>query len=97
MKQINPKASKQFILVMIMTVLLAMGRALLLSGVSFPLWFIPLPLLAYLIFTFYILVLLNKYEQFIKTKTFAKYVGYFLGFLYLVNLVYRLNAKKYQP
>lgn len=97
MKQINPKASKQFILVMIMTVLLAMGRALLLSGVSFPLWFIPLPLLAYLIFTFYILVLLDKYEQFIKTKTFAKYVGYFLGFLYLVNLVYRLNAKKYQP
>lgn len=97
MKQINLKASKQFILVMIMTVLLAMGRALLLSGVSFPLWFIPLPLLAYLIFTFYILVLLDKYEQFIKTKTFAKYVGYFLGFLYLVNLVYRLNAKKYQP
>ncbi|MGV3022929.1 LTA synthase family protein [Streptococcus suis] len=97
MKQINPKASKQFILVMIVTVLLAMGRALLLSGVSFPLWFIPLPLLAYLIFTFYILVLLDKYEQFIKTKTFAKYVGYFLGFLYLVNLVYRLNAKKYQP
>ncbi|NQP30664.1 LTA synthase family protein [Streptococcus suis] len=97
MKQINPKASKQFILVMIMTVLLAMGRALLLSGVSFPLWFIPLPLLAYSIFTFYVLVLLDTYEKFVKTKTFAKYVGYFLGFLYLVNLVYRLNAKKYQP
>ncbi len=57
----------------------------------------PLPLLAYLIFTFYIPFLLDKYEQFIKTKSFAKYVGYFLGFLYFVNLVYRLNAKKYQP
>ncbi|HFI0935309.1 TPA: LTA synthase family protein [Streptococcus suis] len=97
MKQINPKACKQFILVMVMTVLLAMGRALLLSGVSFPLWFVPLTLLAYSIFTFYVLVLLDKYEKFVKTKTFAKYVGYFLGFLYLVNLVYRINAKKYQP
>lgn len=97
MKQIKLKATKQFILVMVMTVLLAMGRALLLSDVSFPLWFIPLPLIAYLIFTFYVLVLLDKYEKFIKTKTFAKYVGYFLGFLYLINLVYRLNAKKYQP
>lgn len=97
MKQINPKASKQFILVMIMTILLAMGRALLLSGVSFPLWFIPLSLLAYLIFTFYILALLDRYEDFIKTKVFAKYVGYFIGGLYLVNLVYRLNAKKFQP
>ncbi len=48
-------------------------------------------------FTFYVLALLDKYEKFVKTKTFAKYVGYFLGFLYLVNLVYRLNAKKYQP
>ncbi len=63
----------------------------------FPALVYPLPLLAYLIFTFYILVLLDKYEQFVKTNTFAKYVGYFLGFLYLVNLVYRLNAKKYQP
>ncbi len=73
------------------------GASPLLSDVSFPLWFIPLPLIAYLIFTFYVLVLLDKYEKFIKTKTFAKYVGYFLGFLYLINLVYRLNAKKYQP
>ncbi|HEL2203882.1 TPA: hypothetical protein TZE22_001210, partial [Streptococcus suis] len=72
MKQIKLKATKQFILVMVMTVLLAMGRALLLSDVSFPLWFIPLPLIAYLIFTFYVLVLLDKYEKFIKTKTFAK-------------------------
>ncbi|HFR3766859.1 TPA: LTA synthase family protein [Streptococcus suis] len=97
MKQINPKATKQFILVMVMTVLLAMGRALLLSGISFPHWFIPPLLIAYLIFTFYILVLLEKYEEFVKTKTFAKYIGYFLGFLYIVNLVYRINAKKYQP
>ncbi len=52
MKQINPKASKQFILVMIMTVLLAMGRALLLSGVSFPLWFIPCPYLPILFLLF---------------------------------------------
>ena len=97
MKQINPKVSKQFVLVMVMTVILAMGRALLLSGMAYPIWFIPLSIIAYLIFTFYILVLLEKYEEFIRTKTFTKYVGYFLGFLYLVTLVYRLNAKKFQP
>lgn len=97
MKPINPKAVRQFFLVLVMTVLLAMGRALLLSGTAFPSWFIPLPLIAYLIFTFYTLVLLEVYQDLVKTKGFAKYVGYFLGFLYLVNLVYRINAKKYQP
>lgn len=97
MKKINSNTGKQFILVMVMTVILAMGRALLLSGKAFPVWFIPLPLIAYLIFTFYILVILDKYEAFVRTKTFAKYIGYFLGFFYLVSLVYRLNAKKYQP
>lgn len=97
MKPINPKAVRQFFLVLVVTVLLAMGRALLLSGTAFPSWFIPLPLIAYLIFTFYTLVLLEVYQDLVKTKGFAKYVSYFLGFLYLVNLVYRINAKKYQP
>ncbi len=97
MKKINSKAVRQFVLVMVMTVLLAMGRALILGGMPIPAWFIPLPLLAYLLFSFYSLVLLDKYEQWIHSKVCVKYVGYFLGFLYLVNLVYRLNAKKYQP
>lgn len=94
-KQLN--RIKQFVLVMGMTILLAMGRALLLSGAAFPVWFVPLPLLAYFLFSFYTVVLLDKYESFIQTKQFAKYVGYFLGGLYLINLVYRLNAKKWQP
>lgn len=64
---------------------------------AYPIWFIPLSIIAYLIFTFYVLVLLGKYEEFIRTKTFAKYVGYSLGLHYLVTLVYRLNAKKFQP
>lgn len=97
MKQLNHKAARQFLFVMVTTIVLAMGRALLLSGQAIPIWFIALALLAYAAFTFFTLVLLDRYEDFIKTKVFAKYVGYFIGGLYLVNLVYRLNAKKFQP
>lgn len=97
MKQFTSKQIKQFLLVMGMTVLLAMGRALLISGQAFPLWFIPIVAIAYLCFSFYILLLLEKYEQAILSKRFGGYVIIFLGGLYLVTLVYRLNAKKYQP
>lgn len=96
MKNINCRASMQFLCVLVMTVLLAMGRALLLAPVSFPVWFVPFPLCAYLVFTFYSLVLMERYEGIICSKRFLKYVGFFLGVLYIINLIYRINAKKYQ-
>lgn len=97
MKQFTSKQIKQFLLVMGMTILLAMGRALLISGQAFPLWFVPIVAIAYLCFSFYTLLLLEKYEQAILSKRFVGYGAMFLAGLYLVTLVYRLNAKKYQP
>lgn len=97
MKKPSFKWLGQFVLVMAMTVVLVMARALLLTKLAFPTWFLSLSGLAYLVFTAYLLLILIRYDRQIWTVQFAKYLAYFFGGLYLVNLVYRLNAKAYEP
>lgn len=89
---------KWLLAVFLATVVLIMGRALLLNWRYVPisifgtygLLFIPI----WLIFNTFIASYILEYEELILSRWFAKRVGLYLLALYGINLIYRINAKR---